>query len=167
MAGGMMGGGGGGKGGGGGGGGDLSQIMAQVFGMDAQRLQQNYMDLGLGPAGQNWTGPGWPASATPSPSFPAGTPFAGQTPGFPAGTPPGTLPTATSTDLSNLSTQVGGAFAPLVDQQNQINQQAQQNAANASGLLGGLGGLGGLGNPQGGTTGGGGTSGGGRATGGF
>ena len=144
----MAGGGGGGKGGGGkGGGGNISGLMQQAVAQGSQRIQQNYSDLGLGPAGSNWAQTqGLPPIANAAPSFPSGTPFAGQTPGFPSSTVAGTLPTATQTDLSNWNQQVGAGFAPLVDQQNQLNQQAQQSAAGALGSVAGLaGGLGGLG----------------------
>ena len=139
----MAGGGGGGKmgGGGGKGGGGVGGDMQAALAAGSQRIQQNYSDLGLGPAGSNWAQTqGMPAVANASPAFPSGTPFAGQTPGFPSGTAAGTLPTATQTDLSNWNTQVGAGFAPLVDAQNQLNQQAQQNAAGALGSLAGLGG---------------------------
>jgi hypothetical protein len=140
MAGGLMGG--GGKSGGSGNG-DLQALMAQAFQQGSQRISQNYLDLGLGPSGANWTGQGWPSGGpfdTP-PVFPSGTPFGGQITGFPAGTAFGTPSTAQTTDISNLSTQTGAAFAPNVDFQNQLNQQQQATTSQAAGLASGLGGL--------------------------
>jgi hypothetical protein len=131
---------GGGGGGGGGGSADIGPLLAQWIATAGQRIQQNASDLGLGPAGQNWTDPQgkWPASADAPPVFPAGTPFAGQIPGFPPGTPQGTLPTATSMDLNALQTQGMAGFAPAIDAQRSLNAQAQTNASGATGLLSGL-----------------------------
>jgi hypothetical protein len=129
--------------GGGGGSFDPSGDISQWLGLAAHRIMQNYNDLGLTPAGQN--APGAPGFNDAPPQFPSGTPFAGQTPGFPPGTPAGTLPTATSMDLSGLNLQAQGAFAPVVDAQNALNAQAQSGASGAGGLLSGLGGLSSLG----------------------
>jgi len=121
---------------------DIAGMASQWIQEAMSRILQNNTDLGLAGAGQNWTGRGWPQGGpdNATASFPAGTPFAGTTPGFPPGTPGGTLPTATSTDLSSLNLQAQGAFAPVIDAQNQINAQAQAGASGAGGLLAGLGG---------------------------
>jgi hypothetical protein len=123
--------------------GGLGALMAQAFQTGSQRIAQNYLDLGLGPAGQNWTGPGWPSGGPFDfpPVFPSGTPFGGTFSGFPPGTPAGTPSTAQTTDIANLGTQTGAAFAPNVDFQNQLNQQAQATTSQASGLTSALGGL--------------------------
>lgn len=130
---------------------DPSSILApflQAQAQGSQRIRQNALDLGLGAAGQNWTGPGWPMGGPDNapPAFPAGTVFAGQIPGFPPGTAPGTLPTAEQGDLANLSFQTQAAEAQPIDQLNNlINQQNQQQSAAFGQLLGsGIGGIGGL-----------------------